>query len=102
MRIVALVGDLMDRSRILAAVPDAEFVTGAVGTADADVVIVDLGRFDNLLVDVRSAAPAARIVAYGSHVEDAVLDRARDEGADLVLPRSRFFRDPRAHLAPPP
>lgn len=99
MRIVALVSDLMDRSRISTAAPGIEFVADPHGAADADVVVVDLARFGDAVVGVRAAAPAARIVAYGSHVDDAVLERARDEGADLVLPRSRFFRDPAAHLA---
>jgi hypothetical protein len=65
------------------------------------VVVVDLARFADAVVAVRAAAPAARIVAYGSHVDDAALERARTEGADAVLPRSLFFRDPAAHLAPP-
>jgi hypothetical protein len=44
MRVCALVVDLMDRSRISAAVPGAVFVRDAVACAGADVVIVDLAR----------------------------------------------------------
>ena len=99
MKIAALVSDLMDRSRISAAAPDTEFLTTPSNAADAGVVVVDLARFADSLIAVRAAAPTARIVAYGSHVDDAVLDRARAEGADLVLPRSRFFRDLATHLA---
>jgi hypothetical protein len=40
-------------------------------------------------------------VAFGPHVDDAALDRARSQGADLVIARSRFFRDPLAAVAPP-
>ncbi len=105
MRIVALVSDLMDRSRISAAADGVEFVAaldGVVdGVVDADVVIVDLARFADSVAAVRAAAPAARVIAYGAHVDEALLDRARQDGADQVLPRSQFFRDPAAHLASP-
>jgi DNA-binding NarL/FixJ family response regulator len=100
MRIVAFVSELMDRSRISAIVDGIEFVTAVDDVRDADVVVVDLARFADLVAAVRAAAPAARVVAYGAHVDEALLDRARQDGADLVLPRSQFFRDPTAHLAP--
>ena len=63
MRVVALASDLMDRSRITAAIPDA------------------------------------RIVAFGPHVDEDATAAARAEGADVVWPRSRFFRDPHAALS---
>ena len=102
MRIVAFVSDLMDRSRISAADQGVAFVASVEGAVDADVVVVDLARFADLVAPVRAAVPAARVVAYGAHVDEALLDRARQDGADLVLPRSQFFRDPGAHLAPAP
>jgi DNA-binding NarL/FixJ family response regulator len=106
-KIAALVADLMDRSRISGALASVEFVRDANAAADADVVIVDLGRTGTDgdgggVAAVRAAAPAARIVAYGSHVDEAVLERARADGADLVLPRSRFFRDPATAVGPTP
>jgi hypothetical protein len=48
---------------------------------------------------VRSTAPTARIVAFGPHVDTDVLERAVRDGADVVLPRSRFFQDPAATLS---
>jgi threonine dehydrogenase-like Zn-dependent dehydrogenase len=99
-KIVALVADLMDRSRISEAVPDVEIVRAPSDTAGADVVVVDLGRYGAVVTSVRAAAPAARIVAYGSHVDDAALERARADGADVVIPRSRFFRDPATAVGP--
>jgi DNA-binding NarL/FixJ family response regulator len=99
-RIVALVGDLMDRSRISAAVPDATFATEPTGTQDADVVVIDLGRQAAAVPAVRRLRPDAWIVAFGSHVDEAVLATATDDGADRVLPRSRFFQDPAAAVAP--
>ena len=94
MRIVALVDDLMDRSRLQAAVADVELVADPDAAAGADCVVVDLGRHADAVARVRSVAPATRIVAFGAHVDDATLDAAAADGADVVLPRSRFFRDP--------
>jgi DNA-binding NarL/FixJ family response regulator len=98
-RVVALVPDMMDRSRIASAVTGAEFIGAVEASADADVVIIDLGRRGADVARVRANAPSARIVAYGPHVDDEAFDRARREGADVVLPRSRFFRDIGAALA---
>jgi hypothetical protein len=97
-RVCALVGDLMDRSRISNAIADVEFVRDADGCAGADVVLVDIARSVDAIGAVRSAAPGARVVAFGSHVDDAGAEAARANGADVVLPRSRFFRDPSAAL----
>ena len=85
----------MDRSRIGAAIPGVVF---GLDTA-ADVVIVDLARGAQQVTDVRSAVPSARIVCYGPHVDDALAAAARAAGADVVMARSRFFRDPAAAIA---
>ena len=61
--IVALVPDLMDRSRVSAALPDARFTRDANDCADATVVFVDLARHPDAVATVRAAAPTARIVA---------------------------------------
>ncbi len=94
--IVALVDDLMDRSRISAAFPDATFAKTSGDGVGAAVVIVDLGRSAASVAEVRDLAPRAVIVAFGSHVDDEAFERARTDGADAVLARSRFFRDPAA------
>jgi len=96
-RLVALTTDLMDRSRLTSGLPDVKFVLDA----DADVVIVDLARGVEQVTSVRASHPNARIVCYGPHVDDASLDAARAAGADVVLPRSRFFRDPAAAVGGP-
>ena len=95
--VVALVDDLMDRSRVSAALPEVTFARTADACKIADVVIVDLAR-DSVRA-VRACAPSARIVAFGSHVDTGALDHAEQEGADVVLPRSRFFHDPAAAIA---
>jgi hypothetical protein len=97
---VAITTDLMDRSRLSGAIDGIEFARDAAGCAGADVVVVDLARNAALVAAVRAAAPDARIVAFGPHVDTAILDQASRDGADVVLPRSKFFQDPAAALAP--
>jgi hypothetical protein len=99
---VALVDDLMDRSRIIGVVDGVEFARGPDGAAGADVVVIDLGRYAELVAAARVAAPNARIVAFGPHVDDEALGAAERAGADEVMPRSRFFRDPAQAVAPGP
>ena len=98
MRICALVVDLMDRSRISAAVPDAQFVRDAAACAGAEVVVIDLARSGNHVRAVRESVPTARIVCFGPHVDEDGAGTALAAGADVVLPRSRFFKDPSAAL----
>jgi hypothetical protein len=99
MKIVAITSDLMDRSRITGAIEGVEFAREAAACAGADVVVIDLARDAALVPAVRAAAPGARIVAFGPHVDADVLEQAAADGADVVLPRSRFFQDPAAALA---
>ena len=96
MRVVALVSDLMDRSRVSSAVPDVVFASDPAASVGADVVIVDLARYAEAVAAVRASTPSARVIAFGPHVEDELLRRARTDGAKIVLARSQFFRDPAA------
>jgi hypothetical protein len=98
MRVCALVGDLMDRSRVSGAIDGVEFVRDGAACSGADVVIIDLARSGDQIAAVRAAAPDARLVAFGPHVDEAAAEAARVDGADVVMPRSRFFRDPSAVL----
>jgi hypothetical protein len=93
--VVALAPDLMDQSRIRAALPDVTFARDPAGAAGAAVVMVDLARFADRVAQIR-AATDGRVVAFGPHVDDAVLAAARAAGADVVMARSEFFRDPAA------
>jgi len=94
--VVAFVTDLMDRSKVQSAVEGVTFARNPAAAADADVVVVDLSRFADAVTEVRAQAPEARIVAFGPHVDDALLAGARRDGADVVMARSQFFRDPAA------
>ena len=92
MRVVVLSTDLMDRSKIEAAYPNASFVrspaTMVQEALGADLVLVDL----NLLNDPGAIMSIeARVVAFGSHVDDARLNAAADAGAES-LARSAFFK----------
>jgi hypothetical protein len=98
MTVVAFVPDLMDRSRLQGIVDTfvsspADLATSAPDAAD--VVVVDLGRPGVLDAIGSLVGP---VIGFGSHVDDALLDAARAAGCTLVLPRSRFFRDPAAAI----
>lgn len=61
-------------------------------------VIVDLQNpgldLPAFLAELKAACPAMpRVVAYGSHVEAAVLRAARQAGCDRVMPRSQFAEE---------
>jgi hypothetical protein len=93
--VVALVSDLMDRSKLSGAIPGVVFSL----SDNADVVIIDLARGADRVSQVRASHPDARIVCFGPHVDDDAMAAAKTAGADVVLPRSRFFRDPNAAIA---
>ena len=103
MRVVALAPDLMDRSKVAAASPGAEFVAGlgalAAAAAGADVVVVDLSRPGAVDTLPGLVATGVRVVGFGSHADRATLDAARSSGATVVT-RSEFFRRISEHLAP--
>lgn len=100
-RILALVPDLMDRSRVAAALGDeVEFVATAGhlrdrlagDDGDPEIVVVDLGRRGVLdALPALRAATTARIIGFGPHVERDLLIAARAGGCDEVLARSVFF-----------
>lgn len=95
--VVVFAPDLMDRSRIAAAVPDAVFVrdAGELRTTAARLLVVDVGRGGALdaIGARRSEDAALPIIGFGSHVDDELLAAARHAGCSEVLPRSRFFRN---------
>ena len=64
--------------------------------ASPALVILDLGMPG---LDVRGVVarlralrvPAAKIIAFGPHVHEALLQAARDAGCDTVLARGQFY-----------
>jgi DNA-binding NarL/FixJ family response regulator len=65
-------------------------------TPATSLVIVDLSQSGlelcKLVAEVRATAPLARIIAFGSHVNEAELAAARAAGCDEVMPNSQFDR----------
>ena len=100
LRIVALVGDLMDRSRLTTAIVGIEIIKEPEQARDAACIVVDLALGVGSVAALRASAPRARIVAYGRHTDVDALNAATAAGADDAMPRSRFFRDPAAALGP--
>lgn len=102
--VLLVTGDLADRTRLASIVEGGGLepvvarnpaaVEDALGTIRPVVAFVDLGHRSADEVIGRLAAAGVRVVAYGPHVDDLALVRARSLGAAEVLPRSRFFRDP--------
>ena len=94
-RVVAVVPDLMDRSRLSApgcevthVAPGALAAAVADPSAPVDLVVVDLSRPGVL---DRVADLDVAVVGFAPHVDDALLDQARAVGVE-ALPRSAFFR----------
>jgi CheY-like chemotaxis protein len=63
-------------------------------TADCRLALVDLSlerlNLPAAVSAIRAGAPAARIIAYGAHVEQAALADAAEAGCDQVLTRGQF------------
>lgn len=93
-RVVAVVPDLMDRSRLsvpeveLTHVPLARLADAVADGEPVDLVVVDLSRPGALdaVADLM-----ATVVGFAPHVDDALLARAQAAGIE-ALPRSSFFR----------
>lgn len=102
--VLALVRDLMLRSRIdgvaealgvaCTSAATLEIARDRAAEASPSVVLVDLSdrHFppEETLAAMRAAAPAARIVAFASHVDLKAFKTARAAGFDQVLSRSEF------------
>ena len=102
-KVIFLSSDLMFSSRVVAAAKqlNVEMVLVPIAaslptklTADSGLVLVDLSldglNLPSVVKAVKSAAPQAKVVAYGAHVDHAALADAADAGCDLVLTRNQF------------
>jgi DNA-binding NarL/FixJ family response regulator len=65
-------------------------------STETRLVIIDLGQsgldLPGIVAEVRGKSSSARIVAFGSHVNEAELAAARAAGCDDVMPNSQFDR----------
>ena len=100
-RAVVLIGDLLIGSRVRDTLRrlgiEADFVPSPAQLEDAvslpaSILIIDLGesRFEPIGVIGAARARGIRVLAFGSHVDAAGLQAAREAGADRVVPRSAF------------
>ena len=105
-RILVVCDDLLFWARIRAAadaagttalrVSDAASLEAALAQGGIVRVLADLGSRSvdalALAVRLRGLPGAPALVAFGSHVDDALLERAREAGYDEVLPNSALHR----------
>jgi hypothetical protein len=85
--------DLMDRSRVVAAHPEARVVAAPQALLEAPpgaTVLVDLAR-DGAL-EVLGRLGSQRTVGFANHEDDERMASARAAGCDEVLSRQVFFR----------
>lgn len=87
-KVVAHVPNLFDRARFG---PNVVFVESGAEAAASNptTVMVDLDRCDD---PGEFRIEGSNVIGFGSHVDTATHQHARDLGYDLVLPRSQFFR----------
>lgn len=103
--LLAVTSNLMDHGPFESAASRAGYRFEGVGPAavaevEPLVAFVDLEATgaDDAIVDL--AGRGVRVIAYGPHVDDIALVRARSLGALVAEPRSRVLRDPAAYLPP--
>jgi len=78
---------------VLRSARDSRTVLGLLANSGVAGLIVDLDCGEDAVAVVEAARrekAALRIVAFGPHVQAALLERAGAAGADDVMPRSRF------------
>jgi len=65
-------------------------------TAGCRLALVDLSlegfNLPSAVRAIKAGAPAARIIAYGAHVDEAALADAAEAGCDVVLTRGQFHK----------
>jgi CheY-like chemotaxis protein len=103
---IAVVTDMIFASRITGTAEHAGVKCGVVRSIDALGVALEAGGVDMVLVDmhcdgvevdeairmVKSGCPDVRVVAFYSHVQAEMAERASEAGADDVWPRSAFVQ----------
>jgi DNA-binding NarL/FixJ family response regulator len=102
-KILFLSSDLMFSSRVgeaakqfnleMVLAPNAATFSDKI-TADCGLVLLDLSldglNLPAVVRAVKTAAPQAKVVAFGAHVDRAALADAGEAGCDLVLTRNQF------------
>lgn len=102
-RVVAYIPDLLFGSNVLSALERADLQvalaadlsTAAAQLAGAELLIVDLtaDALERIEAIQRLRPADVPVLAFYSHVEAAVRERAETAGFELVIPRSRMARE---------
>lgn len=105
-KVIALVDDLFFQARILETAKQVGVEVKTVTTGDAlvaaagqnspSLVIVDLNARQGAieaLERLRAAGNQQPVVAFLSHVQVELAERARAAGCQKILPRSKFTQD---------
>jgi hypothetical protein len=98
-RVVAFIPDLLFGSNVVGALQaaghDVKLVSDLGDAAGAEVLIVDLtvDPFERIERVSGLSLPGVRTLAFYSHVENEVRERAQAAGFDMVVPRSRMARE---------
>ncbi len=98
MKIVALAGDLVSKSKIREGLAgrahQLTFISTVSQIREAELLVVDLdaaGEPLKFIAGARALAPALQIIAFGPHVNKELLDGALAAGATEAMPRSKFY-----------
>lgn len=103
---IAIVSDMIFASRITGTaakvgakcktIKNLEALQEALESKNPDLVLVDMNcegiSPEEAIRTVKSHCPTARVVAYFSHVQGELMDRALTAGADDAWPRSAFVQ----------
>lgn len=110
MNIYALTSDLMFGSQMSAAARSSGAALATLGSAsglveslgdapEGSLVVLDMtcdaAKKDiaGLVASLREAHQSARILAFGPHVQEALLTAATEAGCDTVMTRGQFHRE---------
>jgi hypothetical protein len=98
-RVVAFIPDLLFGSNVVGALQaaghDVKLISDPGDALDAEVLIVDLTVDPSERIErvAELSLPEVRTLAFYSHVENEVRERAQAAGFDMVVPRSRMARE---------
>jgi CheY-like chemotaxis protein len=88
-------GAALRQRQSLRTVAGSEQAVAICGEGGVTLAIVDLTTASldvaALVRELRANSPSTRIVAFGPHVHEAVLEAARLAGCDEVVTRGQFF-----------
>jgi hypothetical protein len=100
-RVQILTDDLLFGSRLQADLAAAGHTVthGIVPEVGADAIVADLTHDGPARIAALAAAGGPPVLAFYSHVELDVRERARAAGFEMVVPRSRIAREAQALVA---